>query len=98
MRKAMLAMLALTAAGAATDSRFRLRRPPMIIPIAFRAGAGVFLATALISSYAECMASASGRGVYCNVNPRFAFGRSSGAAGPIAELLVLKPTRPRARA
>ncbi len=24
-------------------------------------------------SYAECMATASGRDVYCNVNPRFAF-------------------------
>jgi hypothetical protein len=26
-------------------------------------------------SYAECMASASGRGLYCNINPRVAFGR-----------------------
>jgi hypothetical protein len=25
------------------------------------------------SSYAQCMASASGRGLYCNVNPRVAF-------------------------
>ena len=27
------------------------------------------------TSYAQCMASASGRGLYCNVNPRTAFGR-----------------------
>ena len=27
------------------------------------------------SSYAQCMASASGRNAYCNVNPRVAFGR-----------------------
>ena len=25
-------------------------------------------------TYAQCMASASGRGLYCNVNPRVAFG------------------------
>ena len=27
------------------------------------------------TSYNQCMASASGRGLYCNVNPRTAFGR-----------------------
>ena len=27
------------------------------------------------SNYAQCMASASGRGLYCNVNPRVAFGQ-----------------------
>jgi hypothetical protein len=27
------------------------------------------------SSYGQCMASASGRGLYCNVNPRFAYGQ-----------------------
>ena len=26
-------------------------------------------------SYAQCMASASGRAVYCNINPRAAYGR-----------------------
>ena len=26
-------------------------------------------------SYAQCLASASGRGLYCNINPRVAFGR-----------------------
>ena len=26
------------------------------------------------SSYAQCMLSASGRGAYCNINPRVAFG------------------------
>ena len=28
------------------------------------------------SSYAQCMASASGRAVSCNINPRVAFGQS----------------------
>jgi hypothetical protein len=27
------------------------------------------------SNYAQCMASASGRGLYCNVNPCFAYGQ-----------------------
>ena len=27
------------------------------------------------ASYAQCMASASGRALYCNVNPRVAFGQ-----------------------
>ena len=27
-------------------------------------------------TYAQCMASASGRNLYCNVNPRTAFGRT----------------------
>lgn len=27
------------------------------------------------NTYAQCMASASGRGLYCNVNPRVAFGQ-----------------------
>ena len=27
------------------------------------------------TSYGQCMASASGRGPYCNVNPRVAFGQ-----------------------
>jgi hypothetical protein len=27
------------------------------------------------SSYAQCMAAASGRGLYCNINPRAAYGR-----------------------
>ena len=26
-------------------------------------------------TYAQCQASASGRGLYCNINPRVAFGR-----------------------
>ena len=26
-------------------------------------------------TYAQCMASASGRGLYCNINPRAAFGK-----------------------
>ncbi len=27
------------------------------------------------TTYAQCMASASGRGLYCNINPRVAFGQ-----------------------
>jgi hypothetical protein len=29
-------------------------------------------------TYAECMATASGRNVYCNINPRVAFGQRRG--------------------
>ena len=29
-------------------------------------------------TYGQCMASASGRNLYCNVNPRVAFGRARG--------------------
>ena len=32
-------------------------------------------------TYAQCMASASGRGLYCNVNPRAALNSSSRGAG-----------------
>ena len=33
-------------------------------------------------TYGQCMASASGRNLYCNVNPRFAFGRAPYGRGP----------------
>jgi Protein of unknown function (DUF3551) len=33
-------------------------------------------------TYGQCMASASGRNLYCNVNPRVAFGRARRARPP----------------
>jgi len=34
------------------------------------------------ASYGQCMASASGRGLYCNINPRLAFGQQRRARAP----------------
>ena len=72
MRNAMLALLALSAAGAASmvgsgpASAFDY---PYCIQ-----GRGVGIpGDCSYRSYAECMATASGRSVYCNVNPRVAF-------------------------
>ena len=49
------------------------RRPPLtIIPIVVQ-GRGVGIpGDCSYQTYEQCMASASGRGVYCNVNPRAA--------------------------
>lgn len=73
MRKALLAILALSAAQAASvagslpaaahDYRYCLQGRGVGIP-----------GDCSYSSYDQCMASASGRAVYCNINPRVAFG------------------------
>ena len=71
MRNALLAfatlagVLALNAGAAhARDYRFCLNE-------GWEPGPG----TCYYDTYAQCQASASGRNAYCNVNPRFAFGR-----------------------
>lgn len=74
MRNAMLVMAALLAAGAAT-----VAGPTPAAAIDYRwciqgGGWGV-PGDCSYRSYAECMASASGRRVYCNVNPRVAYGQ-----------------------
>jgi hypothetical protein len=61
MRNAMLAILALLSAGAAT--------------MAGPTPAAAFDYPWCYRTYGQCMASASGRGLYCNINPRVAFGR-----------------------
>ena len=74
MRNAMLAMAALLAAGAATLAG---SGPAAAIDYPWCVqGRGVGIpGDCSYQTYAQCMASASGRGLYCNVNPRVAFGR-----------------------
>src|SRR5260370_6509588 len=80
MRNVMLAILALLAAGAAT-----IVGPAPAAAIDYPyciQGRGVGIpGDCSYRSYAECMATASGRSVYCNVNPRFAFGRARRGGG-----------------
>ncbi len=74
MRNAMLAFLALSAAtvtmvaasspAAAYDYPYCLQGRGIGVP-----------GDCSYSSYSQCMASASGRALYCNVNPRVAFGQ-----------------------
>jgi uncharacterized protein DUF3551 len=74
MRQAMSAMLVLVAAGVATiggsgpaaayDYPYCLQGRGVGIP-----------GDCSYQTYAQCMASASGRAAYCNINPRVAFGQ-----------------------
>ena len=74
MRNAMLAMVALLAAAAATIAG---SGPAAAIdyPWCIQGGGWGIPGDCSYRSYAECMATASGRRVYCNINPRVAFGR-----------------------
>ena len=74
MRNVMLAMAALLAAAAATIAG---PTPAAAIdyPWCIQGGGWGIPGDCSYRSYAECMATASGRRVYCNINPRFAFGR-----------------------
>ena len=73
MRNAMLAILALSAAAAATaagTSPAAAYDYPYCVQ-----GRGVgYPGDCSYATYGQCMASASGRAVYCGVNPRVAFG------------------------
>jgi hypothetical protein len=74
MRKLMLALLTLMAAGAAT---FAGSAPAAAYDYPWCAqGRGFGIpGDCSYQTYAQCMASASGRNLYCNVNPRVAFGQ-----------------------
>jgi hypothetical protein len=74
MRNAKLTMLVLLAAGAATIAG---PAPAAAIdyPYCIQGRGWGVPGDCSYRSYAQCMAAASGRGVYCNVNPRVAFGR-----------------------
>ena len=74
MRKAILAMITLCAAGAAT---FAGSAPAAAYDYPWCAqGRGVGIpGDCMYQTYAQCMASASGRNLYCNINPRVAFGQ-----------------------
>jgi hypothetical protein len=74
MRKLVLAMMAVAAAGLAS----------VVTSAPAAAQADAWCAQGReegipgdcsYSTYAQCQASASGRSAYCNVNPRVAFGR-----------------------
>jgi Protein of unknown function (DUF3551) len=73
MRKLILAAMALTAAGAAT---FATSAPAAAYDYPWCAqGRGFGIpGDCSYQTYGQCMASASGRNLYCNVNPRVAFG------------------------
>ncbi len=74
MRKAMFAIFALSAATVAAvagSSPAAAYDYPYCVQ-----GRGIGVpGDCSYSTYAQCMASASGRGLYCNLNPRFAFGQ-----------------------
>ena len=74
MRDAMLAILALSAASAAL---FAGPSPAAAYDYPYcLQGRGIGIpGECAYSSYAQCMASASGRALYCGVNPRAAFGQ-----------------------
>jgi hypothetical protein len=74
MRNTILAMLALSAAAAVTMAG---SGPAAAIdcPYCIQGGGWGIPGDCSYRSYAECMATASGRRVYCNVNPRVAFGQ-----------------------
>jgi hypothetical protein len=73
MRNAMLVMMALLAAGAATLAG---PTPAAAIdyPYCLQGGGWGIPGDCAYRSYAECQASLSGRYGYCNINPRVAFG------------------------
>lgn len=81
MRNAMLAMAVLLAAGAATiagSGPAAARDYPWCI----QGGGWGVPGDCSYRSYAQCMASASGRFVFCNLNPRVAFDRKRRARSP----------------
>jgi hypothetical protein len=74
LRNAVLATLALLTAAAATVAS---SGPAAAIdyPYCIQGGGSGVPGDCSYRSYAECLASASGRRVYCNANPRAAFGK-----------------------
>jgi hypothetical protein len=74
MRSATLVMTALLAAGAAMLAG---PTPAAAIdyPWCIQGGGWGVPGDCSYRSYAHCMAAASGRRVYCNINPRVAFGQ-----------------------
>jgi len=74
MRNAMLAMVALMSAGAATIAG-PTQAAAIDYPYCIQGGGWGVPGDCSYRSYAECTAAASGRRVYCNINPRAAFGQ-----------------------
>ena len=80
MRNATMAVMAVLAAGAAT---FAGSAPAAAYDYPYCVqGRGVGIpGDCSYQTYAQCMASASGRGLYCNINPRVAFGQQQPRRG-----------------
>jgi hypothetical protein len=74
MRNAMLALLAVAAAGAATLGGSG-PAAAYDCPWCIQGGGYGIPGVCSYTSYAQCMASASGRRVTCNINPVVAFAR-----------------------
>jgi hypothetical protein len=75
MRNAMLAILAFLAAGAATIAGSG-PAAAYDYPYCLQGGGWGYPGDCSYRSYGQCLASVSGRRGYCNVNPRFAYGRA----------------------
>jgi hypothetical protein len=82
MRKVMLAVLAVTAIGVGSTAG---SAPAAAYDYPWCAqGRGVGIpGDCSYQTYAQCMASASGRNLYCNVNPRAAFGQQQTRRGRV---------------
>jgi hypothetical protein len=74
MRNMMLAVLALLSAGFATVATSG-PAAAYDYPWCIQGGGVGIPGDCSYQSYDQCMASASGRRVYCNINPRVAFDR-----------------------
>jgi hypothetical protein len=72
MRHAMLAILTLAATGAAMSAGSG-PAAAYDFPYCIQGSGWGIPGDCSYRSYAECMTTASGRDVYCNINPRFAF-------------------------
>jgi Protein of unknown function (DUF3551) len=74
MRSAVLSLLALASIGAVAVSSLT---PAAAVeyPWCIQGGGWGVPGDCSYRSYAECMTTASGRLVYCNINPRFAYRR-----------------------
>jgi len=81
MRKTILTVMALSAAAIATMA---MSGPAAAHDYPWCAqGKGVGVpGDCSYQTYGQCMASASGRNLYCNVNPRVAFGRAQRVRQP----------------
>ncbi len=89
MRKALLAALALAGVAVFGAGSAEARDYRFCLVEGWQAGPG----TCYYDTYAQCMASASGRRAYCQVNPVFAFAEQGRYAEPGAR--VVKPRKVR---
>ena len=74
MRNALLAFAALLGVLALNAGTANARDYRFCLQVGWEPGPG----TCYYDTYAQCMASASGRNAYCQENPKFAFARQYG--------------------